>query len=472
MIRTFIKNSSIYLVSNGITKVIGLAFFAYIARVLTVEQMGQFGMLNVLLTLLVVVMTLQIHAGYTRYYLDLTEAERPTFEFSTVNALVLWNVGMGAALFLLRPVLEALVVPMGPVLCGLVLSLPLASAMTALFGSKLRLQNRALTAGVLNVAQLLVYVGGTVLLLRLGVAPLSAIFGGMLLQNAFVIVWYVSDMGRWDFAISFASLRRSVIFSALIVPAALGAYLSILTGKYIVGWRLGIESVGIYEASSKVAMIIQTIMQPLLQATSPIVYGQYRQPDFPPRYYLLLHIHMVAVLGLVVAFSLFSREAVHVVVGSQYLAHAHLVFPFVMAAVLMHMTDFYVSQVHLSGKTQYITLVELVTGTVSAGVTYVLIWGGGFRGAIVALLVSYGLRCLMYAGFANGLVPKLRISRWQTASYLGLCSLILLGHFYLRELPLAARLVLALGESTLLLAAFLWRYRVHPRQLLSLVRPG
>jgi len=50
--------------------------------------------------------------------------------------------------------------------------------------------------------------------------------------------------------------------------------------------------------------------------------------------------------------------------------------------------------------------------------------------------------------------------------------LVLVGHYLLRELPLAARLVLALAESTLLLGAFLWWYRVHPRQLLSLVRPG
>jgi len=472
MIRTFLKNSTIYLGANGITKLIALAFFAYIARVLSVEQMGAYSLLNVLLTVLTLFMTAQIHDGFTRYYWDTAADDRRLFEYSTINLLFLANVVAGTGLFFLRPLVSRLLMPIPPELYAVLLALPFGSAVSALFASKLRLQDRALHAGAQMVAQLLVYVGSTLLLLRLGWDPLLAIFSGSLTQCAFAGVCYLVDVRGWRFTIALPLVRRSLVFSALIVPAAAGAYASILAGKYVVGRLLDIESVGIYEVTSRVALTAQVILAPLLQATSPIVFAHYRESGFAPHYFRLLHVHMVFALLLMVGFSLLAREVIGIIGGPQYREYGRLVLPFLMTTVFVHMTSFFVNNVHLSQKTQYLTVIEIVTGLVSATSTYGLVRFYAFPGAVAAAVASYGLRCGMYLAFANGLYPSLRIRYRLVLTYLGGSALLLVAHGQLQGLGLPLRALVAGVEAAVIVTAFLKLERVSPKQLWAFLRFG
>ena len=470
MIRTFIKNSTIYFTSNAINKILGLAFFAYVARVLTIEEMGAYGLLNVAVTILALLMTLEVQSGFSRYYLDCPEQDRKTFELSTINVLLLVNVALGALFFLLHPLMASLLIPIDLPLYLVLLALPCGMGVSAVCLAKLRLENRAFSVAVVSVLQLLVHIGGTLLLLWLGADKLLAIFVGVFVGNLFVMLWYGVDIRPWRPIADLSSIRQSIVFSALLVPANIGIFLTLLTGKYVVAKLLDLEAVGIYEVCSRVAIIIRTIMMPILQATRPIIYEQYQQESFPPRFYKLLHIHMLILLGLVIAFSLFNREIVYIIVGTQYVCHAHYLYPFIMAAVLLHMTGFFVFNVHLAQKTQYVSLIEIITGVLNAGATFLLIQRFAFLGAVIAILVVYASRYLMYLCFANGLYPRLRISQWMMTGYLSACALLLAAHFLLRDLPMWGRGLLGMLEGGLALLGFMKLHKVPAKQVLSLLR--
>lgn len=472
MIRTFIKNSSIYFVANGLTKVIGLLFLAYVARVLTREQMGLWGMLNILVSFLPLLMTLQIQDGFARYYLDFDPAQRPAFEWSVINLLLISNVAVGAVLFFLRPMVQAaLDVPITRGIYVILLGLPFAMGVTQLFNNKLCLENRALAAGALGVLQLLVYVGATLFFFQLNIDRVLAIFLGSLTQGLFGVVWCFVDGGGWRFVTDWSLVRRSVVFSALLVPACAGLYLSTLTGKWMLNRELGTESAGIYEAISRVATIIQTALAPLLQATTPIIYAEYRDDAYVPRHRLLLEIHMLAALALAILFSLFSRELVYLVVGPSYVDYSGYIGPLVLASVLLHVGAFFTRSVHLAQRTQYVTLLEVIAGVTNIGLTPLLVRRFGFQGALAAAAATFGLRYVLYLYTGNVLYPRLKSSYRLALGFAFGCGALLALHYLLRGVPLPLRALLCAAEGLLVVALFLRRHRVRPRDLLALLRP-
>lgn len=470
MIGTFVKNSTLYMLANGVNKLIGVAFFAYIARLLSKAEMGEYGLLMVVLTILGLVMTLQIHVGFTRFFFEFPAEQRQRFELGTLNLLFVVNLAIGALFLVLRPWLERLVLPVSTPLLLVLLALPFFQGVAQLYTAKLRLENRAWMFSITSVVGLLVNVGSTLALLRLVDHRPLALFSGVLAQEVFLVVCYGATLGRWRPTINLAVLRPTIVFSAMLVPSAFGLYLTLLTGKYLVGRLLDLPSVGVYEACSRVALIVQVLMQPLLLATGPLVFEQYRNESFRPRYYMLLHIHMVVLMGLVMAFSLLNREAVLFIVGEQYVSYAHWVPVFVMAAVLMHMNGFFVNNVHLSQKTQYLFPIETITGVVSAAATYVLIRWWGFPGAMVAVVLAYGLRYAMYLGLANGLYARLRISVAQSVGHVAACGAILLVHYAVRDWPWPVRAGLLAVELLLLGLLFLRSYGLRWQQVPALLR--
>jgi O-antigen/teichoic acid export membrane protein len=327
-----------------------------------------------------------------------------------------------------------------------------------------------MAASVASVVQLLIYVGVTLLLLRLNVSPFLALYAGLLAQNVFMGILYLIDLGTWKLVIHLPSIQRSIKFSALLAPSVLGAWLSMLTGKYMIGKFMDLESVGIYEACNRVAVIVLSVMQPLFLATIPIIYEKYREEGFPAKYRLLLNIHLVAVLGLVIVFSLFNRELVLMVVGAKYVEHAFLVYPFLLVAVLAYLAHFPANNIHLAQKSQYDSVIEITAGVVNVGLTYVLMCRWGFSGAVGALVIVYALRYTLYLLTGNRLFPSLKTGVPGIAAYFGGCLGLMAAHYLLRDAAFLLRALVCVVEGAAVVLVFLRLSHVSPRQVLALFR--
>ena len=470
MIRTFLKNSTLYFISNGINKVIGLAFFAYIARLLTIEEMGRYGLLQIAMLFLSTFMTLEIQSGFTRYFFDTDQEQRRRYEFSLVNALLISNLVMGMVLFLAKPLFERALIEVSVALYVVLLLIPSSSGILKISVAKMRMQNQAVLVAGLNVAQLLVYVGVTLLLLNRGTDRVLAIYCGLLAQNVFMVICYFVNLRGWKPIMEFSLIKRSLSFSAYLAPSVLGAYVSLQIGKYLVSRIMNIESVGIYEATNRVAIIILTIMLPLYQATVPIIYEQYRQENFPQRYRLLVGIHMALLLGVVIGFGLGGREAVALVVGDKYVEFAYLVGPLAMVSVLGHITHFSGPLIHLAQKTQYVALIEIVSGVLSVGVTFALVSYQEFSGAIAAVVINSTVRYLLYLHIGNWLFPSLRVNVHGMYGYILACAGLLSIHHCLCDIHIAWRIGIGVAELALMVVIFTKHFGITREQLRNMLR--
>lgn len=71
--KEFIKNSSIYFISQVMIKGVSVILFSYLARILSIEDMGLYSLYLLSLTVLSLFLSFEIQSGYTRFYFEKDE---------------------------------------------------------------------------------------------------------------------------------------------------------------------------------------------------------------------------------------------------------------------------------------------------------------------------------------------------------------------------------------------------------------
>lgn len=471
MIRSFVKSSSLYFAANALSKVITFSLWIYLARVLSMEEMGNWSLLSVTITVISFFMTLEMTAGFNRFYLEFTDAEeRRRFESSFVNLLVLLNLATGLALWAGKPLLDKLVFPMPPLLFVMILAMPVTNTLSGAYLCKLRLENRVFLVLAVTVIQALLYLAVTLVALRSGMGKLQAIFMGLLSQNIVPVGLQLAGLRMRGFILDFKVLRPALTFSLYLLPSLFGAYLTMVSGKYLLGKLGDAASLGILEANGKLTMFLGMFMDPMYLATTPVIYRHYKEGGFGKRYAQLMGINGLALLALSLPIAAFSRELVRIVAGKQYAGHAGVVLLLLAVSLFSFLSRYLAINEHLAKKTQYDIIPELGSGILNIGLCFLLIPKYGVWGAAGAMTLAYALRFAIYLVFAERFFPSLFVGYRDSLLFVG-GSLLLLGlNHFLSDAGIAPKAALCLAEYALLLWLFLKKSGIPPATAWGMAR--
>jgi O-antigen/teichoic acid export membrane protein len=419
MIRSFLRSSAFYFAANAIGKAATFAFWAYLARILSLEEMGRWALLNVAITLISFFMTLDLPSGFARFYSEFADpAKRREFEASYLNFLALLNLALAAGLFLARPWVEKAAFPMATPLYLLLLAMPLLTALNGSYLYKLRLEDKVTKVLALSLIQPAVSIATSLLCLRSGMDKILAVTLGMAAQYLSALPFFFLDLRGYRIVMDKAALRPAVLFSVYLFPSSLGAYLSLLAGKYLLGKLADAASLGMLEANSKISLIVGLFMDPLYLATSPLIYRHYNQAGFRRKYFQLIGINAFALLLLTLPIVLFSRDLVRILVGEKYVSHAFLILPLSIVAGLAYLSKFLALNEHLAKKTQYDVVPELTAGLINVVLGFILIRRYGINGSVAAMTITYSIRFCIYCVFAKWFLPSLFVGYARIAAYL------------------------------------------------------
>lgn len=468
--KEFLFNSGIYTISNGVSKLFNFLLFAYIARTITIAQMGQYSLINIFLLIISLIITFEIQSGFTRYYFEWSEQDRQKFEYSTINLIAIMSFLWGIILFLSRKNLYQLLLPISDMLFIVVLVIPFTTTLSNLFLSKLRLESKAKEFSVVIICQSLIYISVTFALLNIIPNKLLAIFSGLLAQQLFICGLYIIKYGNnWRPYLHFGYIKRSLNFSIALVPAVFGAQLSSLSGKYILNMFWGNEPTGIYEAQVKVVSMVNLIVEPLYLATVPITFRDYKKTDFRKTYLLLLSINIVLLMLLVAFLSIFLKEIMLLVVGSKYSSYLNLAIILVIVYFSIGAARLLIVNIHLSQKSQYVTICELFSGLLNVILTIILVRQYNLIGAGWAALISYCIRLVIYFIMANKLFPRFKINIGIGFLIFITMILMVICNYYLEGIPILARLLIYFVEAIALILMFTHINHISIRQLKELL---
>ncbi|GAA0203620.1 lipopolysaccharide biosynthesis protein [Selenomonas dianae] len=410
MFARLLKTISVYFGANLFAKALNFLFFAWLSRLLSIEEMGEFSLLNMAVTILSLLMLLEMPSGFNRYYLDQALDEREVFENSIINFLLIVNAILVGGLIVIYAAFPQIfaVLPQDAWALGFILLIPFGNAVVSIYQTKMRLLQRATNVAWVMLVQSLGYIGTFFLLWQLGFSKLAALMGAFVGQNVFIVILRYKDFCTWRPTFRWEKIRECARFSVWLIPSSIGAYFSLLSGKYFLGRANMIREVGIYEGNNKVANTFQLVMEPIYMAVSPMYFARYKENSY--RHFYLQTVGGIALLMLMVAIvtGCFAREIVWVILGEKYVAYYYYLYFFMGIAIFSFLARIVAVNIHLAQKSQYDTAIELFSGFLNCGLcfTVLVLLDGGLTELVTVITACYGIRLMLYLVVANHSFPK------------------------------------------------------------------
>lgn len=402
MLRSFVKNSFIYYLSNVLTKGISFFLLPFYTMMFSQGDYGILEMISVLSTFAIVIFSLQIQEGVGRYYNELSSASEIRIYTSTVAYFVLSSF---SGFFMLTLVFANQLSSLISVNSEL---LVLAAASISLNGIFYFSQNQ-LTWKILPLKQMicaLVYnlttISLTILLVLKFKYGIESIFISQII-GAFIgtsLGWFFT---RQDFGIVFSPivLKKLLHFSLPMVPNAIGIYVFLIIDRFCIEHFVGLEQLGLYSFSLKMASILSIVHLGMSTALAPLIYKHYKESDTPQkinsifRYFSFLSFLAIAFIGI------FSLQLTHFLAGRSGYENAILYVPILLITLQFASLNQFFPGLIIAKKTKIISVISIGTGILNLAINLLLIPNIGILGACIAGIISTTLNLILIRHFAS-----------------------------------------------------------------------
>lgn len=401
---------TLYFSANLIAKIINFLFFVWLSRIMTIEEMGEFSLMNMAVTIISLLMLMEIPSGFNRYYLEQPILERDSFTNSVMNFLLVFDFVLAlvfVCIYYIWPYWFE-VLPNDIYAWMFVLLIPFGNAVVNIYQSKMRLLQRVGTVSWIMLIQSVGYILSFFFLQEMKLSKLASLMGAFVGQNLFVILLCFREFRWWQPVINWKSISECARFSFWLVPSSIGAYFSLLSGKYFLGRMNMVREIGIYEGNNKVANTFQLIMEPVYMAVQPMYFARYREGGYRQFYYHTLAIISLLLAVIMVITSLFSSEIIWLILGGQYIGYYKFLYFFMGLSIFQFLSRIIAINIHLAKKSKYDTIIETVCGIVNCALCFwaLMIADGGLLEVVVVITICYGMRLCVYFIVANYCFPK------------------------------------------------------------------
>lgn len=279
------------------------------------------------------------------------------------------------------------------------------TALERVLVSFFRARLRILSYSLFTLAEALGYVAGGVVMVQLGFGVNGVVAGLIGVRLLLVLVAFATLLP----GVSLSLPRRTTIRAYLEfgLPLTLVSGFTWVTGladRYVIGYFMGEEAVGIYSVSYTLGMVSTALFSPVFVVLIPTLVHLWEADE---REALLGHLNhslrygVALSLPAVAGLASLARPVVTTVSSEQYYA-GWLVVAVVGAGLLVRMLSALPEQiVALLKRTRVTSAIFALAALFNLGANFALIPLFGIDGAAVATLLAYGLQWLLFDLFVR-----------------------------------------------------------------------
>lgn len=229
--------------------------------------------------------------------------------------------------------------------------------------------------------------------LKMGFGLLGVILAALIIQIVLFIIAMFIIISQIGFAIpSFSYIHEYLKYSAPLTPNSLIRWITDSSDRYIVGYLLGLGSVGVYSASYAIGSLVSLFIAPIQMILFPELSKLFDNGDidkvktylsYSMKYFLFIAIP--AVFGL----SALSKPILNILTTSEF-ASGSIVIPFIaLSGLLAGVFQIVINITHLVKKTKFNLYIHLIAALLNIILNFILIPHIGILGAAIATLISY-----------------------------------------------------------------------------------
>ncbi|MBK8926565.1 MAG: oligosaccharide flippase family protein [Crocinitomicaceae bacterium] len=359
MLKSFVKNSSIYLVSGVLTKGISFFLLPLYTSILTQNDYGSLAAISIISTIVIMAFSFQINEGVARYYNELKDQESIQIYTSSVAyfCLLTFAIFLGLS-FLFNTTLSTFYGVDGETTKWASLSIFL----NALFYFsqnqltwKLKPTQEAISALSYNLSAILLSI---VLLVQYDFGVKGIMIAQCIASVIGIICALFFTYNDFKFKFSFKVIIKLLSFSMPLIPRALSIFLFLYTDQFCVKQILGLKEFGVFSVGIKIASILVIVNLGFAAAISPLIYKHYKEKDTPIKIGVIFRYFCFLSVLVISGLSFFAEPIILIFTEGNY-SSAAICVPFLATSIFFSSILQFFPGLVLSKKTW---LLSVITG--------------------------------------------------------------------------------------------------------------
>ena len=397
-LRDLAKDTLFFLPAKAVPAVVGLLAVAIYTRLLSPKEYGQYVLVITAISILSTVFFGWLNQANLRFFEENRESTRlsvftSTSLFSFLALLLLITLLWYASTVILERYTEGEILPLLR-LGGLVLGV---HAGYSFIINILRAERKALHYSLFASLDVIGRLGIAVLLIYfLALGPKGILWAHVIATGALFfwgIAWFYR---RWEVSLAVFTpnmLREFASYGLPLVVLSIGELILSVSDRYIIGYFLGTDDVGVYAAGYNIASVgVSFFFMPLILAGFPILVQAYEREGEERVRYLFknyLGVYFLILLPVVAGISALAPFIAGIVLGNGYVA-ARDIIPWIAIGTFFLGLSLCVNKpVQLKKVTKLLLYPIILASFLNLGINILLIPNFGIIGAAIATSISY-----------------------------------------------------------------------------------
>ncbi|MBW2035548.1 MAG: oligosaccharide flippase family protein [Deltaproteobacteria bacterium] len=402
-------STTIYFLSNSLSKMVPIVLMPILTRLLTTADYGVVGIFNALGICVNSVVSVGGTGAVARAYYDRKDAgfDFPAYIF---NAIL-----VNAVLFIVAILIFTSIYILGiiEISLGVVIAAFLLTVATVLSGYKTKLwilQEKAMSYSVFDFSRTVLNVLLSLFLVYFLFRDWSGRVLGILITD--ILFSFISCILLFkEDGIKFV-LRQKYISDVLkfgipLIPFAIGWAFVSTADRLMLKYLLGDSSVGIYTVAFTLSTSMLLIVIPLDNTLFPHIYKMYSENKMETkvRFVYGFYIYSIALTAIAFFITVISPFLLRFLAGESFRSASNYVFWVLMSQVFLGMNRTANRGIFFVKKTYYAAISVFAAGLVAIVANYLLIQINGINGAGQATFISCGVLFVMNFIFCQKLYP-------------------------------------------------------------------
>lgn len=400
----FAKLGIIYAIGQVLSKAISFILLPIYVNQLGMVGYGQLALVDTVLDFISSFTIVAIYSGYIRFYRDYEDSEREKLRNTALNfAFLMGLVSISIALTLGKVVSSSIFnFENSHYVLLLVVCRSIISQLVILLMCEYSLNYRAGITVTLNLANLLMNLMFTIVLVILWSRGILGVYEGYIMSNLllFVYLMIVKD-SKYRVEMDLSMLKNMLKFSAGFIPSCMASTILTLSDRYFLRNYRSLGETGIYSVGYKFGMLIEPLfVSPFRQIFTPYKLQIWREKNAEEKFNAMFIKYHVLGCFVILGICIYSKAMISLLSTADSIV-AYKIVPFVVISYFLYgMSIFYSLGIELKNKTYLDGLVMLAAGVVNIILNIILIPSMGMYGAALSTAISYIVMNIIYLKFS------------------------------------------------------------------------
>lgn len=408
-ISSFIKGSSILVLSNVCLKAINFFLLPLYTNNLTPEMIGVSDSITTLTGIVLPLLTMGLDSAFSAFYFDKEDQDRSKKVFNTLT----WT-------FIVIGVIPLLMTCSSVSLSKLlfntkdyayIVAFSLISVSFNLwylpFSLELRLKNKMLLFGLSNIIASFSMIFLNVLfvsILNFGASSLVLSTAIVHAETLLVLIMMVRSLPNKKFFDS-KLLKQMLKFAVPLIPMTMMMWVLTLSDRYVILYYLGSDAVGLYGIGLRFTNLLNVVISAVSMAYTTFAFSSKDDKNAKQMYYYIFNIQSYLLIGVSFTIALFGKEIINVMTAESYATSFEPLRDLMFAQTLYAMTTIVGYGIYFEKKSIYSFIAVTAGAILNLGLNFILIPKYGIRAAAFTTLLGYLLHYLITLFFSKKVYP-------------------------------------------------------------------